>query len=184
MEVRWRVDWGGGRCLWVWWRCCWGREGAGRLITMRQMANYKTEMFIHVYVSLCRLMCLSTCLDLVKRCCLLYKDLVSFTHIFQPIRTLLSKHLSAQTLPELLQVGAKEGLIQRGLSLLFFFISSLSKYLIFSFSLIMMFVVLLQEPHSQILETISSAPVTHSRLVLEKKKPIPLKLLTPKIVEV
>lgn len=90
-----------------------------------------------------RLMCLSTCLDLVKRCCLLYKDLVSFTCIFQPIRTLLSKHLSAQTLPELLQ-----------------------------------------ELHSEILETISSAPVTRSRLVLEKKKPIPLKLLTPKIVEV
>lgn len=90
-----------------------------------------------------RLMCLSTCLDLVKRCCLLYKDLISFTYIFQPIRTLLSKHLSAQTLPELLQ-----------------------------------------ELHSEILETISGAPVTHSRLVLEKKKPIPLKLLTPKIVEV
>ncbi|XP_035524222.1 nucleolar protein 14 [Morone saxatilis] len=90
-----------------------------------------------------RLMCLSTCLDLVKRCCLLYKDLMSFTFIFQPIRTLLSKHLSAQALPELLQ-----------------------------------------ELHREILETISSVPVSHSRLVLEKKKPIPLKLLTPKIVEV
>lgn len=90
-----------------------------------------------------RLMCLSTCLDLVKRCCLLYKDLTSFTHIFQPIRTLLSKHLSAQTLPEPLK-----------------------------------------ELHSEILEAISSAPVTRSRLVFEKKKPIPLKLLTPKIVEV
>ncbi|XP_059214687.1 nucleolar protein 14 [Centropristis striata] len=90
-----------------------------------------------------RLMCLSTCLDLVKRCCMLYKDLVSFTCIFQPIRTLLSKHLSAQTLPELLQ-----------------------------------------ELNREILETISSVPVTHSRLVLDKKKPIPLKLLTPKIVEV
>lgn len=88
-------------------------------------------------------MCLSTCLDVVKRCCLLYKDLVSFTYIFQPIRTLLSKHLSAQTLPECLQ-----------------------------------------ELHTEILETISRAPVTHSRLVLEKKKPVPLKLLTPKIVEV
>ncbi|XP_067430443.1 nucleolar protein 14 [Thunnus thynnus] len=90
-----------------------------------------------------RLTCLSTCLDLVKRCCLLYKDLTSFTHIFQPIRTLLSKHLSAQTLPEPLK-----------------------------------------ELHSEILEAISSAPVTRSRLVFEKKKPIPLKLLTPKIVEV
>lgn len=90
-----------------------------------------------------RLMCLSTCLDLVKRCCLLYKDLMSFSSIFQPIRVLLSKHLTAQALPELLQ----------GL-------------------------------HSEILETISSAPVAHSRLVLDKKKPIPLKLLTPKIVEI
>ncbi|XP_071321542.1 nucleolar protein 14 [Trachinotus anak] len=90
-----------------------------------------------------RLMCLFTCLDLVKRCCLLYKDLTSFPHIFQPIRTLLSKHLSAQTLPEPLQ-----------------------------------------ELRSEILEAIGSAPVTHSLLVFEKKKPIPLKLLTPKIVEV
>lgn len=42
----------------------------------------------------------------------------------------------------------------------------------------------LQELHNEILEAIGQAPVTHSRLVFEKKKPIPLKLLTPKIVEV
>lgn len=90
-----------------------------------------------------KLNCLSTCLDLVKRCCWLYKDVPSFTHIFQPIRMLLSKHLSTQTLPSPLQ-----------------------------------------ELHSEILEAISSASVTHTRLVFEKKKPIPLKLLTPKIVEV
>ncbi|XP_047426590.1 nucleolar protein 14 [Mugil cephalus] len=90
-----------------------------------------------------RLMCLSTCLDLLKTCCMFYKDLASFTHIFQPIRTLLSKHLSTQTLPEPLQ-----------------------------------------ELLSEILETISGAPVALTRLVFEKKKPIPLKLLTPKIVEV
>ncbi|XP_072227977.1 nucleolar protein 14 [Leuresthes tenuis] len=90
-----------------------------------------------------RLTCLSTCLDLLERCCLLYKDLTSFTHIFQPIGTVLSKHLSAQTLPEPLQ-----------------------------------------EFHCRILKAISSAPVTCSRLVFEKKKPIPLKMLTPKIVEV
>uniref|UniRef100_A0A667ZA93 NOP14 nucleolar protein homolog (yeast) n=1 Tax=Myripristis murdjan TaxID=586833 RepID=A0A667ZA93_9TELE len=91
----------------------------------------------------CELMCLSTCLDLVKRCCLLYKELTSFTHIFQPIGTLLSKHLPVQTYPALLQ-----------------------------------------ELHSEILAAISSAPVTRTPLVFEKKKPIPLKLLTPKIVEV
>ncbi|XP_047227740.1 nucleolar protein 14 [Girardinichthys multiradiatus] len=90
-----------------------------------------------------RLNCLSTCLDLLKRCCLLYQDLISFTDIFQPIRTLLSKHLSTRTLPSPLQ-----------------------------------------ELHSQILEAISRPPVTRTRLVFEKKKPIPLKLLTPKIVEV
>ncbi|TNN83255.1 Nucleolar protein 14 [Liparis tanakae] len=90
-----------------------------------------------------RLTCLSTCLDLVKRCRLLYKDLTSFACIFQPIGTLLSKHLSAQTLPELLQ-----------------------------------------ELHGEILESIGSAPATRSRLVLERKKPIPLKMLTPKLVEV
>ncbi|XP_017262985.1 nucleolar protein 14 [Kryptolebias marmoratus] len=90
-----------------------------------------------------RLSCLSTCLGLVKTCCLLYKDLPSFSHIFQPIRTLLSKHLSTQMLPKPLQ-----------------------------------------ELHSETLEAISSAPVTHSQLVFDKKKPIPLKLLTPKIVEV
>ncbi|XP_026153319.1 nucleolar protein 14 [Mastacembelus armatus] len=90
-----------------------------------------------------RLLCLSTCLDLVKRCCLIYEDLTSFLQIFQPIRILLSKHLLAQTLPEPLQ-----------------------------------------ELHGEILEAINGAPVAHSRLVFEKKKPIPLKLLTPKIVEV
>lgn len=41
-----------------------------------------------------------------------------------------------------------------------------------------------QELHKEILEIIDSAPVAHPRLVFEKKKPIPLKLLTPKIVEV
>lgn len=41
-----------------------------------------------------------------------------------------------------------------------------------------------QELHKEILELINSAPVAHTRLVFEKKKPIPLKLLTPKIVEV
>ncbi|KAI4816404.1 hypothetical protein KUCAC02_008731 [Chaenocephalus aceratus] len=42
----------------------------------------------------------------------------------------------------------------------------------------------LKELHSEILEIISGVPAAHSRLILEKKKPIPLKLLTPKIVEI
>ncbi|KAM9734391.1 nucleolar protein 14 [Menidia menidia] len=90
-----------------------------------------------------RLTCLSTCLGLVERCCQLYKDLTSFTYIFQPIEILLSKHLSTQTLPESLQ-----------------------------------------ELSSTILNAIRNAAAPHRRLVFEKKKPIPLKLLTPKIVEV
>uniref|UniRef100_A0A7N8X6L1 NOP14 nucleolar protein homolog (yeast) n=1 Tax=Mastacembelus armatus TaxID=205130 RepID=A0A7N8X6L1_9TELE len=99
------------------------------LSTVWLRADTSTCVFISVYVPFHRLLCLSTCLDLVKRCCLIYEDLTSFLQIFQPIRILLSKHLLAQTLPEPLQVS-------------------------------------------------------HSRLVFEKKKPIPLKLLTPKIVEV
>ncbi|KAM9820068.1 nucleolar protein 14 [Neosynchiropus ocellatus] len=90
-----------------------------------------------------RLSCLSTCLDLVKSCCMLYKDLPSFADIFRPITALLLKHLPAQTLPDALK-----------------------------------------ELHSEILAVISSAPVTHRRLVFDKQRPVPLKLLTPKIVEV
>lgn len=41
-----------------------------------------------------------------------------------------------------------------------------------------------QELHREILETVSGAPSAHPRLVFDKKKPIPLKLLTPKLVEV
>ncbi|XP_067106491.1 nucleolar protein 14 [Osmerus mordax] len=90
-----------------------------------------------------RLWCVSTCLDLLKRCCVIYRDLTSFSHVFQPIRTLLSKHLPVKSYPPPLQ-----------------------------------------ELHAEILEAISCAKTSHSVLVFEKKKPIPLKLFTPKIVEV
>lgn len=90
-----------------------------------------------------RLTCLSTCLDLVKRCSLIYKDLPSYTHIFRPFRTLLSDHLHVQALPEALHAL-----------------------------------------HSDLLEAVSCATETHTPLVFEKKKPIPLKMLTPKIVEI
>lgn len=73
--------------------------------TTRQRPTQIKPRCWSMFLSLCRLTCLSTCLDLVKRCCLLYKDLMSFSHIFQPIRTLLSKHLSAQALPDPLKVG-------------------------------------------------------------------------------
>lgn len=90
-----------------------------------------------------RLTCLSTCLDLVKRCSLLYKDLPSYKHIFSPFRTLLSNHLPVQALPEELHAA-----------------------------------------HSAILDAVSGVTVSLAPLVFEKKKPIPLKLLTPKIVEI
>uniref|UniRef100_A0A8C5A6B2 Nucleolar protein 14 n=1 Tax=Gadus morhua TaxID=8049 RepID=A0A8C5A6B2_GADMO len=72
-----------------------------------QKCQFKTR------VCACRMTCLSTCLDLVKHCCVLYKDSASFTALFQPIHTLLSKHLPLQTHPEVLQVRAhvSEGII-------------------------------------------------------------------------
>ncbi|KAK0136124.1 Nucleolar protein 14 [Merluccius polli] len=89
------------------------------------------------------LSCLSTCLDLVKRCCLLYKDSDSFAAIFQPIKTLLSKHLPLAAHPEALQ-----------------------------------------ELKTEILAAIEGAPCSLTPLVWEKQKPIPLRMFTPKIVEV
>ncbi|CAL8384955.1 unnamed protein product [Gadus morhua 'NCC'] len=90
-----------------------------------------------------RMTCLSTCLDLVKHCCVLYKDSASFTALFQPIHTLLSKHLPLQTHPEVLQ-----------------------------------------ELKTEILAAVDGAPRSHNPLVFEKQKPIPLRMFTPKIVEV
>ncbi|KAL7844981.1 hypothetical protein SRHO_G00235210 [Serrasalmus rhombeus] len=86
---------------------------------------------------------LHTCLDLVKRCTLLYRQLPSYDQIFQPVRTLLAKHLPVQSYPSSLQ-----------------------------------------ELHREILEAIPETPSKHAPLVFEKKKPIPLRLLEPKIVQV
>ncbi|XP_076835820.1 nucleolar protein 14 [Brachyhypopomus gauderio] len=90
-----------------------------------------------------RLSVLHTCLDLVKRCATLYRELPSYHQIFQPIRTLLAKHLPVEGFPTSLQVL-----------------------------------------HREILEVLPESPSQHAPLVFEKKKPIPLKLLEPKIVEV
>ncbi|KAJ8286624.1 hypothetical protein GJAV_G00041280 [Gymnothorax javanicus] len=90
-----------------------------------------------------RLSSLATCLDLVKRCVLLYKSLPSFKHIFQPIRILLSKHLPVEHLPTHIK-----------------------------------------NLHGEILEAVSGDAALQPPLVFDKKKPIPLKLFTPKIVEV
>uniref|UniRef100_A0A671PUV1 NOP14 nucleolar protein homolog (yeast) n=1 Tax=Sinocyclocheilus anshuiensis TaxID=1608454 RepID=A0A671PUV1_9TELE len=91
----------------------------------------------------CRLSVIDSCLDLVKRCTSLYKDLPSFAHIFQPIRTLLLKHLPVESYPAPIQ-----------------------------------------DLHREILEAIPEQPSQHAPLVFKKKKPIPLKLFTPKIVQI
>ncbi|XP_051533623.1 nucleolar protein 14 [Myxocyprinus asiaticus] len=90
-----------------------------------------------------RLSVVNACLDLVKRCTSLYKDLTSYSHIFQPIRTLLLYHLPVQSYPAPLQ-----------------------------------------DLHKEILEVIPEKPSQHAPLVFKKKKPVPLKLFTPKIVQI
>ncbi|CAM4663803.1 unnamed protein product [Leuciscus chuanchicus] len=91
----------------------------------------------------CRLSLVDSCLDLVKRCTSLYKDLPSYSHIFQPIRTLLLNHLPVALYPSCTQ-----------------------------------------DLHREILDAIPEKPSQHAPLVFKKKKPIPLKLFTPKIVEI
>uniref|UniRef100_A0A4W4DNP6 Nucleolar protein 14 n=1 Tax=Electrophorus electricus TaxID=8005 RepID=A0A4W4DNP6_ELEEL len=95
------------------------------------LTNILTELQRDHY----RLSVLHTCLDLVKRCTALYRELPSYQQIFQPIRTLLAKHLPVEGYPTPLQ-------------------------------------------------DLPESPSQHAPLVFEKKKPIPLKLLEPKIVEV
>lgn len=90
-----------------------------------------------------RLSIIDACLDLVRRCTALYADLTSYSLVFQPIRTLLLKHLPVRSYPAEIQAIQKE-----------------------------------------ILEAISEKPSQHAPLVFKKKKPIPLKLFTPKIVQI
>uniref|UniRef100_A0A673IL57 Nucleolar protein 14-like n=1 Tax=Sinocyclocheilus rhinocerous TaxID=307959 RepID=A0A673IL57_9TELE len=96
---------------------------------------------LHLLCLCFRLSLIDSCLDLVKRCTSLYKDLPSFAHIFQPIRTLLLQHLPVEGYPAPIQ-----------------------------------------DLHSEILDAIPEQPSQHAPLVFKKKKPIPLKLFTPKIV--
>uniref|UniRef100_A0A6Q2Z335 NOP14 nucleolar protein homolog (yeast) n=1 Tax=Esox lucius TaxID=8010 RepID=A0A6Q2Z335_ESOLU len=93
-------------------------------LSATQTLTLTSDLDSHMKLSI-----LATCLDLLKRCFSLYRELPSCLHIFQPIATLLSKHLPIKTYPAALQV---------------------------------------------------SGPA----LVSRKKKPIPLKLFTPRIVQV
>uniref|UniRef100_A0A8C1U349 NOP14 nucleolar protein homolog (yeast) n=1 Tax=Cyprinus carpio TaxID=7962 RepID=A0A8C1U349_CYPCA len=111
---------------------------------------YSNKQACPVTSSLLRLLCLcfrlsliDSCLDLVKRCTWLYKDLPSYAHIFQPIRALLLKHLPVEGYPAPIQ-----------------------------------------DLHREILDAIPEKPSQHAPLVFKKKKPIPLKLFTPKIVQI
>ncbi|XP_050960850.1 nucleolar protein 14 [Labeo rohita] len=90
-----------------------------------------------------RLSVTDSCLDLVKRCTSLYKDLPSYGHIFQPIRTLLLKHFPVSSYPAPTQ-----------------------------------------DLHREILEAIPEEPSQQAPLVFKKKKPIPLKLFAPKVVQI
>ncbi|XP_077594125.1 nucleolar protein 14 isoform X2 [Stigmatopora nigra] len=110
-----------------------------KTLPLSGMLNLKNDIDADHY----RLSCMSTCMELLKSCSLLYKDLASYTYIFQPIKTLLSQHISANSLPESLRALQVE-----------------------------------------ILEVLGGTPQGHGPLVFDKKKPVPLKLYTPKIVEV
>ncbi|XP_028658093.2 nucleolar protein 14 [Erpetoichthys calabaricus] len=90
-----------------------------------------------------RLSSLATCLDLVKRCVSLYGSLPLFSKIFQPITTLIEKHLPVTIYP-----------------------------------------VYLQELIENILQEVKSRPSLYVPLVFDKQKPVPLKLYTPKIVQI
>ncbi|XP_041916607.1 nucleolar protein 14 isoform X2 [Alosa sapidissima] len=105
-------------------------------------ATQGLQLHSHLETNHYRLSLLDTCLDLVKKFAVLYKDIPSFFHIFQPIRAAL-KHLPLKNYPSTLQ-----------------------------------------ECHREVLEALPETPAEQLPLVFEKKKPIPLKLLTPKIVEV
>nr|XP_056711655.1 nucleolar protein 14 [Euleptes europaea] len=90
-----------------------------------------------------RLSCVGLCLDLVKRCAVLYGSLPSFQEIMKPIQILLRKHVAVSEYPAQLQ-----------------------------------------ELHNSVLTQLEAQGQRYHPLVCEKKKPVPLKLFTPKIVKV
>ncbi|XP_054855791.1 nucleolar protein 14 [Eublepharis macularius] len=89
-----------------------------------------------------RLSCIGLCLDLVKRCAVLYGSLPSFWEIMKPIQ-ILCKHMPVSEYPAQLQ-----------------------------------------ELHNCVLTQLEAQVQHYHPLVCEKKKPVPLKLFTPKIVKV
>ncbi|XP_025025112.1 nucleolar protein 14 [Python bivittatus] len=114
----------------------WQKQNISLHILSRSKGKSKIEM------NNLRLSCVALCLDLVKRCAVLYRELPSFHEITDPIRMLLSS-----------------------------FIPRSVKY-----------PVQLQELYDTVLEKLDVCR-QYDPLVCEKRKPVPLKLYTPKIVK-
>nr|XP_020671634.1 nucleolar protein 14 [Pogona vitticeps] len=113
----------------------WQKQRFSLHIMTSSTENNRTE------VNHLRLSCLSLCLELVKKCAVLYGSLSSFLEIVQPFIKLLSTDVSLMYPPQL------------------------------------------QELCENVLKQLK-AQGQYCPLVCEKKKPVPLKLFTPKIVKV
>ena len=114
----------------------WQKQRFSLRIIASSTGNNRTE------VNHLRLSCLSLCLELVKRCAVLYGSLPSFHEIMQPFQKLLSTDISLMKYPP--QVKELWGNVLKQLKV----------------------------------------QGQYCPLVCEKKKPVPLKLFTPKIVKV
>ncbi|XP_063166907.1 nucleolar protein 14 [Candoia aspera] len=115
----------------------WQKQSMPLHILSRLKGKSKTEM------NDLRLSCIALCLDLVKRCAVLYGALPSFREIMGPLRMLLSS-FTAHSVQYPVQLQALHGSVLERLDV-----------------------------HRQ-----------YSPLVCEERKPVPLKLYTPKIVKV
>ncbi|XP_074848493.1 nucleolar protein 14 [Carettochelys insculpta] len=115
----------------------WKKQNLPLSIVTRLKESSKTEM------NHFRLSCVAVCLDLIKKSAALYGSLSSFCEIMQPIRVLLTEHMSVTEYPKQMQ-----------------------------------------ELYQNALKEIEDKGKHYTPLVCEKKKPMPLKLYTPKIVKV
>ncbi|OXB75762.1 UNVERIFIED_CONTAM: hypothetical protein H355_013371 [Colinus virginianus] len=115
----------------------WQKQSLPLSIMTRLKELSKTEIN-HI-----RLSCLALCFDLIKRCAVLYEFLPSFHEIMNPIRVLLTQHVSVSEYPEKMQ-----------------------------------------EWYHSALKELENKAKHYTPLVCEKKKPVPLKQYTPKIVKV
>ncbi|XP_060102129.1 nucleolar protein 14 [Heteronotia binoei] len=115
----------------------WQKQNLPLCVIIGSKENSRTE------ANHLRLSCIDQCLDLVKRCAILYGSLPSFQEIMKPIQIVLSQHMPVSGYPAQLQ-----------------------------------------ELQNSILTQLEAQRQHYHPLVCEKKKPVPLKLFTPKIVKV